>query len=395
MDKKDKNSIKSILICGGGTAGHIYPAIAIVEFIKEKYPYSRLLFVGTKRGMENKFIPGLGIDFRTIKASGLKSTNNYFKKILNYLKFFGFFIAGFFSSLLLILNFKPDFIIGMGGYVCGPVLAAAILLRKKFGLHEQNYIPGRLNKVFSRFSKYVFISFEDTANFFNIGKDRIVFSGNPVRKEIRDSIYARPDYQKWDLREGRFTIAVFGGSLGAEKLNIAVMDQYDYFKNDNSIQIILICGDRYYVEASKKIKNICNKDDRLLFRLLPYVNEMDKVYTIADLIISRAGANTVAELAITNIPSILIPYPGAIDNHQFYNAQYLVKNKKAVMILDKDLNKENLNDEINNLLANNKEKYFLIKEAKLKIGGMDSAKIIAETIVEKGSYGKQKQSPAI
>jgi len=394
MGKEDK-TIKSILICGGGTAGHIYPAIAILEFIKEKYPYSRLLFVGTKRGMENKFIPELGIDFRTIKASGLINTNNYFKKVLSYLKFLVFFMAGFFSSLSLLLNFKPDFIIGMGGYVCGPVLAAAIFLGKKFGLHEQNYIPGRLNKIFSRFSRYVFISFEDTAKFFNLRNARVVFSGNPVRKEIRDSIHDSPDYQNWGFKEERFTIVAFGGSLGAEKINAAIMDLYNYFKNDSSMQIILICGNRYYEEAGKKLKNICNESDRLLFCLLPYVSEMDKVYTIADLIISRAGANTIAELAITNIPAILIPFPKAIGNHQFYNARYLVKNKKAVMILDKDLSQENLAGEINNLLVNNKEKYFLIKEAKLKIAGMDSAKIIAETIIEKDSYGKQKQAPAI
>jgi UDP-N-acetylglucosamine--N-acetylmuramyl-(pentapeptide) pyrophosphoryl-undecaprenol N-acetylglucosamine transferase len=152
------------------------------------------------------------------------------------------------------------------------------------------------------------------------------------------------------------------------------MGLYSYFKNDEQMQIILICGNRYYGEASKKLKIICNESDRLLFRLLPYVNEMDKVYTIADLIISRAGANTVAELAITNIPSILIPFPKAIDNHQFYNAQYLVKNNKAVMILDKNLNKESLAGEINNLLASNKKQYFLLKEAKLKISGMDSAR---------------------
>lgn len=388
MSKEDKNYRKSILICGGGTAGHIYPAIAILEFIREKYPYSRLLFIGTKKGMEKKLIPELGIDFRTIKASGLISTNNYFKKILSYFKFFIFFIAGFFSSLFLILNFKPDFIIGMGGYVCGPVLASAILLGKKFGLHEQNYIPGRLNKMFSRFSKYVFISFEDTAKFFNSGNDKIIFSGNPVRKEIRNSVYVRPDYRDWNFQEERFTIAAFGGSLGAEKINAAVMDLYNYYRNDDHMQIMLICGNRFYDEASKKLKNIYNKSDRLLFCLLPYISEMDKIYSITDLMVSRAGANTIAELAITNIPSILIPFPKAIDDHQFYNAQYLVKNKKAIMILDKDLNGENLANEINNLLANNKEKYHLIKEAKLKIASMDSTKIITETILVKGSYGK-------
>jgi UDP-N-acetylglucosamine--N-acetylmuramyl-(pentapeptide) pyrophosphoryl-undecaprenol N-acetylglucosamine transferase len=388
MSKEDKNYGKNILICGGGTAGHIYPAIAILELIKEKYPYIRLLFIGTKRGMENKFIPELGIDFRTIKASGLISTNNYFKKILSYLKFLIFFIAGFCSSFLLILNFKPDFIIGMGGYVCGPVLASAILLGKKFGLHEQNYIPGRLNKIFSRFSKHIFISFEDTAKFFNSGNDKIIFSGNPVRKEIRNSVCTIPDYRNWNFQEERFTIAAFGGSLGAERINDSVMDLYDYYRDDDHIQIMLICGNRFYEEASKRLQNICNKNDRLLFCLLPYISEMEKVYAMADIVVSRAGANTIAELAITNIPSILIPFPKAIENHQFYNAQYLVKNKKAVMILDKDLNWENLAGEINNLLANNKEKYRSIKETKLKIANMDSAKIIAETIIGKGSNGK-------
>jgi len=395
MGKEDESSMKNILICGGGTAGHIYPAVAIMGFIKEKYPHSRLIFVGTKRGMENKFIPELGIDFRTIKASGLTGTNNYFKKVLNYIKFVIFSIGGFFSSLSLLLDFKPDFIIGMGGYVCGPVLMAAIFLRKKFGLHEQNYIPGRLNKIFSRFSKYIFISFEDTAKFFNSGRSKIIFSGNPVRKEIRDSIYAEPDYRNWDFQKGRFTIAAFGGSLGAEKINAAVLGLYNYFKNDSSIQIVLICGNRYYGELERKLKNICKQKDKLLFRLLPYVNEMDKVYAIADLIISRAGANTIAELAITNIPAILIPFPKAIDNHQFYNAQYLVKNKKAVMILDKDLGRENLAVEIVNLLADNKKEYSLIKEAKLKIVNMDSARIITETIMEKDSYGKHGQAGAI
>lgn len=390
MDKEYKKSIKSILICGGGTAGHIYPAMAILEFIRERYPYCRLVFVGTKRGMESKFIPELGIDFRTIKAAGLINTDNFFKKIFSYIKFIFYLIAGFFGSISLILELKPDFIIGMGGYVCAPVLAAAVFLRKRFGLHEQNYIPGRLNKKFSKFSKYIFISFEDTASFFKSGSGRIIFSGNPVRKVIRESINAMPDYKYWDFQEGRFTVAAFGGSLGAEKINNVVMDLYDYFRHDNGIQIILICGNRYFTELDKKLKDIHNESDRLLFKLFPYINEMEKIYMIADLIISRAGANTIAEIAIVNIPSILIPFPKAIENHQFYNARYLVKNKKAVMILDKDLNKENLIYEINDLLADNKEKYRLLKETGLRIASMDSARIISETIIEKENYEKQR-----
>ena len=215
-----------IIICGGGTAGHIYPAVAIIENIRQNYPDYRLLFVGTKRGMENKFIPELGVDFNRIKT---------------YLKFLFSLNLGFLKSLAIIIKFKPDIVLGMGGYVCAPVLLAAIFLRKKIALHEQNYIPGRLNMFFSRFSKYFFISFTETKKLLNINSSRVIFSGNPVREIIKKVKYEECEYAKWNLEKGRFTIIAFGGSLGAEKINNTIIDLYKYFRDSREIQILLIC----------------------------------------------------------------------------------------------------------------------------------------------------------
>jgi UDP-N-acetylglucosamine--N-acetylmuramyl-(pentapeptide) pyrophosphoryl-undecaprenol N-acetylglucosamine transferase len=372
---------KRIIICGGGTAGHIYPAVAVIEYIKRKYPDCKILFIGTKKGMENSFIPALDIDFKTIKASGLVATNNPVKKFSSYIKFSYSLIAGFFSSVKMIIKFKPDSILGMGGYVCGPVLLAAVFLNKKYVLHEQNLIPGRLNRIFSKFSTYIFISFEETKKYFDGKLEKIIFSGNPVRESIKNSRHQIHDYKKWGLGSKRFTIVAFGGSLGADKINNTVIDLYDYFRFNNNIQILLICGLRYFEDTNKKIADTFKISDALIFKIFPYINEMDEVYTIADLIISRAGAITIAELIVTNIPAILIPYPEAIENHQFYNANFLVKNNKAVMILDKDLNESILIKSIEDLLSNNKEKYNSIKEKRLEFRKLNGEEIIAETML--------------
>ncbi|MCL4378474.1 MAG: UDP-N-acetylglucosamine--N-acetylmuramyl-(pentapeptide) pyrophosphoryl-undecaprenol N-acetylglucosamine transferase, partial [Actinobacteria bacterium] len=279
---------KKIMICGGGTAGHIYPAISVIEYIKKNYSGCKILFIGTRRGMENKFIPGLNVDFKTIRSSGLIEKGKISKKILNYLKFLFLLITGFFGSAGIIIKFKPDFILGMGGYVCGPVLIAAIFLNKKYGLHEQNYIPGRLNKKFSKSARYIFTSFEETGKYFNASPGKIIFSGNPVRESIKNFKKGQPQYKKWGLDKDRFTIVAFGGSLGADKINNAVIELWDHFRRDEEIQILLICGQRFYHNINNKISGIYKSDDLSFIKILPYVSEMEEVYRIADLIISRS-----------------------------------------------------------------------------------------------------------
>jgi len=379
------NRIKRVIITAGGTAGHIYPAIGIIEYLQEFHKEVKVLYLGTRKGMESRLVAPLNIDFKPLRASGFASSKSYLKKAIIYVKFFFNLIAGFFEALAAIRNFKADFVIGMGGYVCAPVFIAALVLRKPVAIHEQNYIPGRLNKIFAKYAKYVFLSFEESAAFFKQRNDKIetgfLFSGDPVRKKIRDFKQIEPDYEKWNLKTGRFTITAFGGSLGAEKINNSVMSLYEYFRDDSKIQIILICGTRFFKDLSEKIERISGKSDRIIFKILEYVDQMEQLYRLTDLIISRAGATTIAELAIVNIPAILVPYPQAIENHQFYNAQFLAKRNKAILIEDRDLNPEILFSSISSLLENEKKKYIEIKNKGLDIKDINSAKIITEKIL--------------
>lgn len=379
--KKDKIK-KRIVICAGGTGGHIYPALAVAEHIKYNYMLCEVIFISSERGLGAELVPQYNISYRTVKSCGLVTDVNIFRKILNIMKFFYFYIAGLFQSLAIVLKFKPDIILGMGGYVCAPVLTAGIFTGTKTALHEQNYIPGRLNSFFSRFAKFNFISFNDTARYLKAGKDRIIFTGNPLRKTIKTTKNSVPEYEKWGLEEGRFTITAFGGSLGAEKINNTVTGLYEYFKNDNKIQILLISGKRFYDRLMENRSDIIKQKDKIIFRVFDYISEINEIYQISDLLISRAGANTISEIIEYNIPSILVPYPHAVANHQFYNAEFLVKKGKAIMIEDRDMCEERIIKVIKMLAESDWKKYKKMKSIKINNISTDSADLIASKLME-------------
>lgn len=349
---------KSIIIAAGGTAGHVYPAIAIIEHILNEYPDTEVTFIGTRKGMEKDLLINLNVRFETVRASGFSVSPNFFKKIFVYLTFIYNFIAGFFSSLNIIKGTKASFVLGMGGYVCAPVFIAAIVSGKKIAIHEQNFIPGRLNKYFSRFAKYIFISFKDSEEFFNKLKPKkntvIIHTGNPLRASVRNYYKLKPDYKNWNCIQGRKTIVAFGGSLGAQKINNSIIGLYGRLRDNKDMQIILISGSRFYDSLSVRMNEIKKEGDSLILNIYPYIPEIDKLYRIADIIISRSGATTVAELDYTMIFSILVPYPHAIDNHQYYNAKFLINNNEAVLIKDDQLNEERLEYELKNLLKKQK-----------------------------------------
>ena len=370
---------KRILICGGGTAGHIYPAVSIIEEILENHKDFEILYIGTDKGLEKKIIEKLNINFKTIRAAGLIQRGNPAKKALNYIKFIFNLSSGFISSIKLINAFDPGIILGMGGYVCAPVLLGAAFLRKMFVLHEQNYIPGRLNKFFSKFCHCIFISFEETGQFLNINRQKIIFSGNPVRKIIREALSKKPDYAKFGLVEGKFTITAFGGSLGADKINNSFIKFYEKLTGRQDLQFLLISGSRFYEDL--KIKNMNILKNSFSLRVFPYVDEMDEIYNMTDLLISRSGANTIAEIVFCNIPSILAPYPWAIDNHQFYNAFFLEKNGKAIILNDKDLNDDGLYNIFVDLEKENKKLYNELKYKKTDFNYMNGHKILTKFLV--------------
>lgn len=373
---------KKILICGGGTGGHLYPALAIIEYIKDNYPLGELLFIGTERGLGRELIPQSGVNYKTVKSCGLILDGSISRKILNIIKFLYSLTLGFLQSFKIVLKFKPDIILGMGGYICAPVLLAGIFMGRKIALHEQNYIPGRLNSFFSRFARYIFISFIDTDKYLKVKKNKIIFTGNPVRKAVEQSKNIKPEFEKWGLEKGRFTVIAFGGSLGAEKINNTVINLYNYFKDNDKIQILLICGSRFYNQLVKSEKNIIESKGKFILKIFPYISEMQEIYRISDVIISRAGANTISEIIECNIPSILIPYPYAVANHQFYNADFLARKGKAILIEDKDLNEEKIIKIIELLIKDDRKRYKEMKNIEIRDVKTNSAEIIASKLME-------------
>ena len=239
-----------------------------------------------------------------------------------------------------------------------------------------------MNKFFSSKAKYVFTSFEETKKYLKTKKGSVIFSGNPVRRTVRESRRAVPSYGKWGLDKDRFTIIAFGGSLGAEKINNTIAGLYEEFHDDSRIQILLISGNRNYADISKKMESIIKKNSALIFRVKAYIDQMDQIYNIADLVIARAGANTVFETAATGIPSVLIPYPHAIEDHQFYNAKYIADLGKAVLLRENKLSVKTLSDIIKNLLENGMERYLKMRSVSIPNSGEESLKIITGKLME-------------
>jgi len=375
-----------IIICGGGTAGHIYPAVSIIEHLKDEKGLKDVLtlhYIGTEKGPESEIIKPLGVDFYDIRASGIKKSANMFSKLKVYVLFFFALIAGLLRSIVLIKKIDPSVVLGMGGYVCAPVLLAAIILRKKIALHEQNYIPGRLNLFFSRSAEKVFLSFEDTVKYFRKNKKtKYIYSGNPVRKAISAPTLSGDGYHGFDLERDRFTIVAFGGSLGAKNINLKVLGCYDDMRKRKDIQFLLIPGKRFYGDCLAILQSGKKDTDNLVFSIRPYIDQMEKAYAVADLVISRAGANTIAELLNTNTPSILIPYPDAIADHQSLNAGYLAEKGKAIMIDDNKLESILLIEIIDSLLKDDKKRYLSMKSKKFDRDVSKSPKIIVDNLLE-------------
>lgn len=374
-------SDRNILITGGGTGGHLYPAMAVIEYIQKEHPEACITFIGSRRGTGKKLISEMGIEFYTVKARGLETGDNIFKKAAGYLMFFLNIIPGFFRALAILKKKKVDIVLGMGGYICAPVLLAAMVRKTGFVLHEQNYIPGRLNRLFSGKARHVFTSFKDTKRFLSKKADNVIYSGNPVRETIKRSRKLVPDYGKWGLSRERFTITAFGGSQGALKINESILDLQKRISPGNDIQILLISGTRFYETIRSRLKKM-EEYNNFHIKVYPYINEIDKVYRITDLIIARAGANTVFETAAAGIPSILIPYPFAIDDHQSYNARYLEQKGISVLIEEKDLNPDLLAGEINKLLKDDRKIYNRMKNTPLAVTSINSAGIISEKLME-------------
>ena len=339
-----------VIIAAAGTGGHINPGIAIANKIKQEEKNSKIIFIGTTRGMENDLVPRAGYELKTINAYGLskKISIENIKKMYKTFKGYG-------EAKRIIKEFKPDIVIGTGGYICGATILAAHNLGIPTILHESNAFPGRAVKMLSKKTNTILVSFNDAIE--RIKKaNNIVYTGTPVKiKKKEYSINQKMDIiKKAGLSEAKPIILIFGGSQGAQKINEAVIGILINKLNKN-YQIIWATGPKQYDIIKERLedKNI-NINNIYNAKIVPYIYNMEEIMNVSNVIVARSGAMTITEISNLAKPSILVPLPNVSGNHQLYNAKVLEKIGAAKIILNDELQSENLHKTIDEIILNKK-----------------------------------------
>ncbi len=363
---KQKN--KNIIISGGGTGGHVFPAISIANAIKEIEPETNFLFVGALGKIEMQKVPAAGYKIIGLPVAGLQRRLT-FKNISFIFKL----ISSLRKSKKIIKEFKPDVVVGVGGYASGPVLRIANKIGIPTLIQEQNSYAGITNKMLAKKAKKICVAYEGMDKYFP--KNKIILTGNPVRQDLLNKISNKSEALKHFELENKKTILVIGGSLGARTINQSVIENIDKI-GKSELQLLWQTGKYYYEEA----KESANKFDYKNIKVLDFINRMDLAYAVADIIISRAGAGTISELCLVKKPVILVPSPNVAEDHQAKNAMALVNKDAAIMIKDSEA-KEKLIDSALNLIKN-EEKIKSLSDNIKKMALPDSAKIIAEEVLK-------------
>ena len=312
-----------IILSGGGTGGHIYPAIAIANELKTRFPDSEFLFVGAKDRMEMEKVPEAGYKIKGLWISGIQR-----KLTLKNLAFPFKLMSSIWNARKIIKRFKPDIAIGTGGFASGPLLHVAASKKIPTLIQEQNSYPGITNKLLSKKANRICVAYDNLERFFP--EKKIIKTGNPVRQGLLNVDSKTVEAKNFfNLQHGKYTLLVIGGSLGAGRINKLIEKELDFLDTQN-VQIIWQCGKLYYQQY--KIYN--NTKDVQVYRFL---NDMDLAYAAADIVISRAGASSVSELCIVGKPTIFIPSPNVAEDHQTKNALAVVENDAALLIREADL----------------------------------------------------------
>lgn len=365
---------KKILFATGGTGGHINPALAVAGYIRENYPKAEILFVGTADRMEAQLVPAAGYDFKTIEIQGFSRELN-FGELKHNLKTVKLLLKSEGQAKKIIEDFKPDAVIGFGGYVSGPVLSVAARMGIPTAVHEQNAFPGVTNKSLAKKVDVVMLTAKEAERLLK-PKNPCVVTGLPIRGEI---INANREFARAEMKlDSRPLILSMGGSLGARAINSAVkfLIESRYEKKD--------C---YYLHATGKagagmideIKEKINLDSNPQIMLREYINDMDRCLAAADIVICRAGASSLSEIQALGKPSILVPYPYAAENHQYYNAKTLADRDAAILIEEKDFTGERLLSEVEKLLADPKKLAEMGRNAK-DMAILDASQRITECV---------------
>jgi len=353
-----------VVIAGGGTGGHLFPGIAIAQEFVAKNAENSVLFVGTGKQFEVSILSETGFSHRRITAEGLKGRGiwHQFVSILKVPK-------GIVESILILKDFKPHIVIGVGGYSAGPLAMGARLLKIKIVLHEQNILPGITNRILSRFADRVYVSFAETI--MGVTPLKIRFTGNPVRKEIvRCAETLRHADTPVSKKEKKFTILILGGSQGAHSINMALLEALEHIENRENIVLVHQTGEKDVTQVKQRYDEYgVENDTRAFFK------DMARQYQNADLIICRAGATTIAEIKAMGKGVIFIPFPFAADNHQVLNARSMEKAGGAEMILEKDLSGRVLAERIEYYIQRPEELQQMARRSG-DLGRVDAAEII-------------------
>lgn len=361
---------KKVIVSGGGTGGHIFPALSIANALKRLDHEIEILFVGAEGKMEMEKVPEAGYKIVGLPVRGLQRrlTLENVKVLLNLWKSLR-------KAKKILKEFKPDVVVGVGGYASGPIGRVAANAGIPLVLQEQNSYAGVTNKILAKKAKKICVAYEGMERFFE--KDKIIFTGNPVRKDLLKASGEREEgIHFYGLETSRITVLVTGGSLGAGSINKAMVKHLEEISNWDNVQVLWQCGGYYYETLKRQLEENLPAN----VKLLPFLKRMDLAYACADLVVARAGAGTISELCLLGKAVVLVPSPNVAEDHQTKNAMALVNKEAAVMIKDAEVE-----DRLGNILSgllNREEQRRQLSSNILKLAVKDSDEIIAKEIIK-------------
>lgn len=364
MNKKTK-----IIISGGGTGGHIFPAIAIAQALKRINPEIEILFVGAKGRIEEKKVPEAGFNIKLIEINGFQRKLS-FKNIKNVFKL----ISAILKSRKIINKFKPNVVVGVGGYASGPLVYTASKKGIPSLIQEQNSYPGITNKILSKKANKICVAYNNMERFFT--SEKIILTGNPVRQKITDTEATKEEVLSFfDLEKDKHVILSLGGSGGAKSINESIKNNIDKIAKED-IYFIWQTGKNYFNECNDAVEKANIKN----IKVYAFISRMDLAYKAANIVISRAGAGTISELELLNKASILVPSPNVAEDHQTKNAMALVNENAAIMVSDKDAGKKLINTALELINDENKINELSKNISKLKKENADN--LIAKEVLK-------------
>ena len=361
-----------IVFSGGGTGGHVFPAIAIADALKLQKPGADILFVGAKGKIEMDRVPKAGYPIKGLWISGFHR-GKIFRNLLFPFKL----IWSLFKSWRILKKFKPDAVVGVGGFASGPTLHIASLMGIPTLIQEQNSYPGFTNKFLSDKVDKICVAYDGMDKYFP--KEKIIKTGNPVREQISNLKVSKEDaLTHFGLKANKKTLLVFGGSLGARSLNIAIQAGFDLIKERQDIQMIWQVGKLYYDEYKN---SEMDKLDHV--KILPFIDRMDMAYVVADLLMTRAGALTIAEICTVGSPVILVPSPNVAEDHQTKNALAITEKHAAILVRDQNAKRRLMSEAIE--LVHDEETLEVLSASIKKMGIRNADDLIAEEIISLAS----------